>query len=460
LATIEPPRPSPEETYSVSQLCVEIQDLLRRAWGSVWVAGEVQGLKLHRKGHLYFDLIEKGAGDRIVGKLSSVCWRTDHERVRRLLAAEGQELADGQEIRCRGNLDFFGPFGRLQFAVREVDPTFTLGKLAQRRRETLAALAAEDLLDRNRALPLPPLPLRIALVTSQGSAAFHDFLATLRESGYGFRVLLLDAAVQGSSAERELTAALRRLGGADVDCAVLIRGGGARTDLAAFDTRPVCEAVARAPVPVLTGLGHEIDETIADRVAHTALKTPTKVAELLVHRVAEADRSLSALASALGRSAPQTVRRAEEAVGRVERGLRLASYRIDAKKERLRSLARQLGREGVRRVSVRDRGVREVARRLREVSPRRVGAARLREGRVVARLLSGARSVVRTATALVEGRERLCRGLGVERTLARGFTITRDASGRILKSAGGLSVGDRLVSQWVDGKVESRVEES
>jgi exodeoxyribonuclease VII large subunit len=455
-----PHPPAPEETYSVSQLCLEVQELLQRAYAGVWVAGEIQGLKLHRSGHVYFDLVEKGRGDQIVGKLASVCWRTDHDRVRRELAAAGQQLADGQEIRCRGNLDFYAPFGRLQLAVREVDPTFTLGRLAQRRRETLAALAAADLLDRNRALPLALVPLKVALVTAEGSAAFHDFVATLRESGYGFEISLLGAAVQGRQAERELASALTAAARLGVDCVALVRGGGARTDLAAFDARPVAEAVARSPVPVLTGLGHEIDETICDRVAHTALKTPTKVAELLVERVASADRRVAELARGLTRSAPQTVRRAREAMARVEKGLRLSGFRLEGRKERLLALARQLGREGMRRLESASRGAGERARRLAEVAPRRVGEASRLHASAAGRLAASARGALRAAKARLEGRERLCRGLGVERTLARGFTITRDGTGKILKSSAGIGPGLALVTEWRDGRRTSRVEES
>ena len=162
-----------------------------------------------------------------------------------------------------------------------MDPAFTLGLLERRRRETLAALAAAGLLEKNRALSLCDLPLTIGLVTSHGSAAYHDFLSGLSESGYGFRVIFIHAAMQGRDAEREVASALASLAGIGIDCAVLIRGGGSRTDLAAFDSRRIAEAIAGAPFPVLTGLGHEIDRSIADMTAPTAFKTPTTVAEFL-----------------------------------------------------------------------------------------------------------------------------------------------------------------------------------
>ena len=281
-----------DETYSVSDLCEEIKGFLGTAFGSIWVAGEVQRVKESRRGHLYFELVEKGAGDDILGKIDCVLWRTDHARVKRLLASSGQEIAEGIQMRLRGGVDFWPPGGRLQLVAKEVDPLFTVGLLARRRQETLEALAKAGLMERNRALALPDVPMRLALVTSHGSAAYHDFLSCLGESGYGFRVLFVHASVQGARAEAELCAALTGLVDSGVDCAVLIRGGGARSDLAVFDSRPVAEAVATAPFPVLTGLGHEIDRAIADMVAHTALTTPTKVAEHLVERVARADQRL------------------------------------------------------------------------------------------------------------------------------------------------------------------------
>jgi exodeoxyribonuclease VII large subunit len=449
-----------EPTYSVSQLCGEVRDFLGEAFPSVWVVGEAQRVRPSARGHLYFELIEKGERDEIVGKLDAVIWKTDFAKIQRLLAVSEQRLSDGVQVRCRASLDFYAPSGRLQLCVREVDPAFTLGLLERRRRETLAALTAAGLLERNRGLPLPDLPLSVALITSHGSAAYHDFLSGLAESGYGFRVLFLHAAMQGREAEREVVSALAALARLGVDCAVLIRGGGSRTDLAAFDSRAIAEAIARAPFPVLTGLGHEIDRSIADLAAHAAFKTPTKVAEFLVERMAVADQALTDLRQALARQALEPLRAGREALGRAERGVSLARMRLAAAGARIDEHARALGRLGrsvLREAARRQTGL---AGRLAELAPRRLeGCARDRE-RIGERLAAAARGRVREAAATLQGIERLCLQLAPERTLERGFSLTRDAAGRLVRQPEQVKPGDLIATRVAGGGFRSRVEES
>lgn len=450
--------PFAEPTYRVSQLCQEIRDFLGEAFDSLWVAGEVQRVRPSRRGHLYFELVEKGDHDEIRGKLDAVVWRGDYQRVQRLLARSGQEITEGQEIRCRGEIDFYGPSGRLQLVVREVDPLFTLGLLERRRRETLAELARAGLLERNKALPFPELPLQIALVTSEGSAAYHDFLATLRESGYGFRVLFIHAAVQGKGAEREIASALAAAAGAAVGCIVLIRGGGSRTDLAVFDSREVAFAVARSPVPVLTGLGHEIDLAIADRVAHTALKTPTKVAELLVERVATADGELEALRQALRRAAAEPLHRGREALGAAERGLRLARVHLEVARSRLDEQARTLARVGRGRLKAAAAVRQQLAGRLNEAAPRSLERRRGLPDELGCRLAAAARGHLRQARVALQGVGRLCSQLAPERTLERGFSITRTEAGAVVRHPRLVAAGERILTQTAGGVLASRVE--
>lgn len=455
--------PHLEPTWSVSRLCAEIKEVLSGVFPGLWVAGEVQRVHESRRGHVYFELVEKDERDGIQGKIDAVMWRGNWQRAQRLLAASDQELAEGMEIRCHGGVDFYGAGGRLQLVVDTVDPVFTLGLLEKRRRETLAALQAAGLMELNRSLPLAALPLRVALVTSEGSAAYHDFVTTLAESGYGFRVFLVHASVQGRTAERELVSALELAARADgayaVDCAVVVRGGGSRSDLAVFDSRGVAEAVARAPVPVITGLGHEIDQAIADRVAHTAVKTPTKAAELLIERVAGCDLALAELRRELSAAARERLRDGREALGRAEGRAELARARLGTASARLDEHARTLARVARTRLREAARRRRELARRLAVEAPRllaRRAAGPPAAGRRLAALAGGR---LREATARLEGLERLARELAPQRTLARGYSITRRDDGGLITGPGAVTAGQRITTTTAGGVFASRVEE-
>jgi exodeoxyribonuclease VII large subunit len=409
-----------------------VKDFLGEAFSAVWVVGEAQRVRPSARGHVYFELIEKGDHDEITAKLDAVIWKGDFLKVQRLLAASEQRLVDGVQIRCRGSLDFYPPGGRLQLCVREVDPAFTLGLLERRRRETLAALTAAGLLERNRALPLADLPLSIALITSHGSAAYHDFLSGLLESGYGFRVLLVHAAMQGRESEREVVSALAALRGLAVDCAVLIRGGGSRTDLAAFDSR----------------------------TAHTAFKTPTKVAEFLIERMALADQRVADLRRALAREALEPLRAGREALGRAERGVSLARLRLAAAGGRIDEHARTLTRLGRSALRAAERRRETLSLRLAEVAPRGLAAAGRERLRIGERLAGAGRARVRETAATLQGVERLCQQLAPERTLERGFSLTRDAAGRLVRQPEQIRPGDLVTTRVAGGDFKSRVEEA
>lgn len=452
--------PFADETYSVSALCEEVRDLLQQAYSEVWVAGEVNRIREHRSGHFYFELVEKGEDDQITGKLEAVAWRNDYSRIRRQLAASEQAIAEGQTIRCRGRVDFYAPFGRLQFVVREVDPVFTIGMLAHRRRETLAALSQAGLLERNRSLTLPELPLKIGLVTSHESAAYHDFVSSLRESGYGFQVIFVHAAVQGRDAEREIVSAIDSLSRSGVDCLALIRGGGSRSDLAVFDSRVVAEAIAHAPIPVLTGLGHEIDQAIADLTSHTALKTPTKVAEFLVERVQVAERRVVESGRALGRASVQMLRRGRQTLGRAEAGLAQVSWRLARDASELRHLAQQFPRAAGGFLEANRRRLDEMSRRFNAAAPLPLERNRQRPLRLAERIASRSELRLREWQERLSGWQRLCVQLGPERTLDRGFSITRDGAGRVLTHPAQVAPGEKVTSQLAGGRLRSRVEKS
>ena len=253
-------------TYSVAELVEGVRDAVAARFAEpVWVHGEISGIKRGRNGHVWFDLVDRDDAGTVSASIPVVLWSSVRVGVNAQLKRAGSiRMDDGVRIRIMGPLDVWVTGGRLQLQMQGIDPSYTLGLLATERDRVLRLLEAEGLLGRNRALVLPTVPRRIGLVTAVGSAAEADFLQTLADSPLAWEVVLVDARVQGTGSERSVAAALLAAAGAGVDLIALVRGGGARTDLATFDHELVARTIASLDVPVLTGIGHEIDTSVAD----------------------------------------------------------------------------------------------------------------------------------------------------------------------------------------------------
>lgn len=429
----------PDGTWSVSDLAAAVGETIQRAFPSeVWVRGEIIGYSAAASGHIYFNLIEPGTGnDRRGARMRVALFKGRQRGVNRdLAAAGGLTLDDGIEVRIRAEVEYYAGSGQVQLIMSGVDPHFTLGVLAADRERTLTELAASGLLRRNAAVPLPLVPLRVGLVTADGSAAHADFIHELASSGYAFEVLLCDARVQGVTAEADLVAALRTLGGADVDVIAVVRGGGDRTDLLAFDLAGVAKAIAMCPLPVFCGIGHETDTSVADQVAHTAAKTPTACAGALVAHVAAFDERLAGARRTLGLLAERRLARPRARLGEIR--LRLGHHA----QRHCRAAAGKLAgsRQALQRSHAHaQRGMaslRSQRPRLRRASTRRLEAARAR---------------LRSASALVSA-------VAPERTLARGFSITRAADGSIVREMP--AAGDTISTQTQHAVFASVVDHS
>ena len=271
-------------TFTVSELADAVNGTLRRTFSDgIWVRGEIQGWN-ERGSHAYFTLADDTPGRQAVVRVQF--FANARMRLRPLLQKYRLRLGDGMKVRIFGHLDYYAPSGQLGLKMADLDPRFTLGDLAQQREQVLRRLAADGSLDANGRRRLSPVPLRVGVVSSAGTAAWHDFHDELVRSGFGFQLVLADTRVQGPEAGRRVTRAVQALSihavQRGLDAIVVIRGGGSRNELATFDAETIARAIAAAPVPVLTGLGHEIDRSVADEVAHTSLKTPTACAAHLV----------------------------------------------------------------------------------------------------------------------------------------------------------------------------------
>ena len=458
----EPADESEATTYTVVELNSLVRDTLRRAHPEeIWVRGEVQNLSRSNAGHTYFTLVEKaGRGDRVQGKLEVALFRDDARGVRRSLAeVPGAELGNDVEVRIRGRVTVYPPTGRFQLVMTGIDPVFTVGGIAANRERVLRGLAAEGLLDANRARPLAPVPLRIGLVTSSGSAAYHDFVDELRRAPYDWRVVVVDVRVQGAAASRRIKWALGELSQLDLDVVVLARGGGSRADLAAFDTELVARAIVGMNVPVFTGVGHEIDRSVADEVAHTACKTPTACAQILIRRVDEFVAGLDHASQRVAARARQRMavagRELDDAARRARRSASSAVSREHARLDRVHGRLDELAR---RRTTELGGRLDDCARRVAELGRR---ATRDRRVALVARereLVTHAQHHLERAALRLSSHEGVVRALDPRRVLERGYSITRDADGRVVRRSNDVIAGAIVETELAGGRLTSRVE--
>lgn len=331
-----------DSAQSVSELVNAINAVLTRQFRDVWVYGEVGKVSQPSSGHVYFDLVEDNDGEKHV--ISVKLWRGVRQRLMPKMQQHDMDIVSGIKVRIRGTPDVYGASGQFGFKMSDIDPRFTLGDLAAQRDEIIAKLKLEGLYDRNRHLALPLVPLSIGVVTSKGSAAHADFMKTLEESNIGFTVTLCDVRVQGDGSAEQVAAAITLLGSQPlVDVVAVIRGGGSRTDLATFDNEIVARAVATCRAPVFTGIGHDVDKSIADEVAFSWNKTPTACAVAIVERVNEfvrqVDSAAQRIANVVLAALANSERRVANAVGRL-RTLRLTV--LDAAKSRIDLLATEI----------------------------------------------------------------------------------------------------------------------
>ncbi len=277
-----------EDAISISALYDQVEVALARVFPkrrSIWVRGEIQSIT-DRTGHCYIDLIDPdGVRDRQSPVLKVKCWRTSWEPMSTSLGRQGIVLEAGMVVVIRGTLDFYKPRAELGFLLAEVDVAAILGRLAQKRAALLELLKREGLLDLNKRLRVPEVPLRVGLVASSGTEGHGDFVGQLERSQYTFDIVLARASVQGSQAAQSIAGTLVALSQRNCDIVVVVRGGGSKADLATFDTEPVARAIATMPVPVWVGIGHTGDQSVADIVANRSFVTPTDCAKELVGRL-------------------------------------------------------------------------------------------------------------------------------------------------------------------------------
>lgn len=423
-------------TYTVGELADAINDRLRSGFSDgVWVRGEIDGFR-NSGPHTYFTLVEHGDHGKAVLNVS--LFAPMKRNLTPLLKKHRLDLTNGMKVRIFGHLDYYAPNGRLGLKMAGIDPRFTLGELSQARDQVVRRLVATGLFDANRRHVLSPIPLRVGVVTSVGTAAWHDFHDELARSGLAFHLHVCDTRVQGEWAVESVSAAIRSLAARrGLDAIAVIRGGGARNELATFDAEPIALAIATSSVPVLTGLGHEVDRSVADEVAHTALKTPTACAGALIERAAtyreQTEQRWAAIADVARRDLTDAQGRLSDRAHRVARNTHAAVERAD---ERLATRVGRLRIAPGQQLRQADAAVTRHAERLADRTP--------------ALLTAELRNL-----ESIESRLAL---LDPVNLLRRGWSITRDADGQVVRSIDQIEPGGLVTTRVADGTLTSRIE--
>ena len=408
-----------------------------------WVRAEMSDVRVNAaSGHCYLEFIEKEArSGQLVAKVRGTIWARTFRLLKPYFEQEtGQPFASGLKVLVKVMVDFHELYG-LNLTVVDIDPAYTLGDMARRRLEIIRQLKEEGVFDLNKELLLPTLTRRIAVISSPTAAGYEDFVNQLAHNpgGYPFYVKLFPALMQGERTEQSVIEALDRIY-AHQDCfdvVVLIRGGGATSDLNSFDSYLLAANCAQFPLPILTGIGHERDDTVVDLVAHTRLKTPTAVAAFLIERMDQAALTLENMRQAVVRIASERMRTEKQTLQRYTSRIPLV---VGQRLERNRTLLQQLGG------------------RLPSLAQGFVHRKQLAVDRFTLQLRSAASNRLNEKQRFLQLQEQFVRLASPDYILRRGYSLTL-RNGQIVKRAEELRPGERLTTRFMDGEVQSVVEE-
>ena len=404
-----------------------------------WVVAELSEVRVAGNGHCYVEFVEKEErSGAMVAKARGNIWKNTYNLLAPYFEQEtGQRFAAGLKVLVNVSVGFHELYG-YSLTVLDIDPTYTLGAAVQRRKEILALLEADGVLTLNKELTLPRPLLRIAVVSSASAAGYGDFCDQIKQSGLPFKLKLFPATMQGEGVESGVIAALEKIAAEDYlwDAVAIIRGGGAVSDLAGFETYLLAAHVAQFPLPVLTGIGHERDDTVVDLVAHTRLKTPTAVAAFLVERQREEINSLADLEHRL----QQTV------VGKVEQNrllLQSLQLRVQAaaafygrkEEQRLLQMGAALERNALQALQQQENYLKNLSQSLQQTPLRQIDNEQRRLDYI----------------------QKLLHMSSLDRILQMGFSLTL-SEGKAVRSAAQLVPGMLLTTHFAEGKMESRVE--
>ena len=427
------------KSFTVTQYMTSLKRKIEET-PAVWVRGVIT--QITRKPNImYLTVADFEEGNvKPIAVINLSCFAGRFAAIQAKIQDCGQpfELKDQLKVSFLIKAELYIPYGKLQAQILDIDPVYTVGELALTKQAILKRLALEGLLEKNKELQLAEVPLRVGLITGEGTAAYKDFTTKLEESPFRFTVVTAYAKMQGSETEPTILAALEKLAEDDaLDVVCIVRGGGSKTDLNFFDSEALCRAVANYHIPVFTGIGHEIDKSLLDEVSYQYCITPTDTAKRLVDRVLEAYSKMM-----------QTIQ--DIAVG--------ARETISENKQELSSLGNRLQQKVSGRIQKEKMQLALCGNNMQKELQYILRGEKERLDRNTEGLRQGTRKILDLEKSRFNLFEAKVNGADPQNILAKGYSLTLDASGKFIRSATQLKTGDKLTTRFNDGEVTSVVQ--
>jgi len=466
---------------------LQLNDLIKEALAgafpaSVWVIAEVSELKENRNGHCYLELIEK-QGAEIVARTRATIWSYTYRMLKPYFeTTTGQFFTSGIKILVQVSVEYHSAFG-LSLNIKDIDPVYTVGDMAMQRKEIINRLQSEGVFEMNKELELPLVPQKIAIISSATAAGYQDFMNQLDNNGFGFRFYtkLFQATMQGAETVPSIINALDRIFQYEdfFDAVVIIRGGGATADLSSFDNYDLAFNITQFPLPVITGIGHEKDDTIVDLVAHTRLKTPTAVAEFFINgmerfydqmmemekeiirltrnTIDSNQKELEQAASTLNFVVTDFINRNQTQLTRKGNELQRTVKQFSFQKEHeINNLRHQIKSTLLLWFSITKTGIEQKRQNLKHVVNESL-ISRKSELSHFKNLLKGrAEKMIFREQQHIHFCENTARLIHPENVLKRGYTLTLK-EGKIVKSVKQLNVNEEIETRFADGTVKSKI---
>ena len=428
----------PVRTFSVMQYMTSIKNKLADT-PAVWVHGVIT--RLTDKGKVvYISIADFEEGNvKPIATVDLTCFAGQYAILRAKTENSATPFTIREQLKVCFQIkaDVYIPSGKLQAKILDIDPVYTLGELALTRMAILKRLASEGLLEKNKQTELAQMPLRVGLITGESTAAYKDFTTRLSASPFKFTVVTAYAKMQGNDTESSVLAALDTLReNSEIDVVCIVRGGGSKTDLNYFDSEALCRAVANYPIPVFTGIGHEIDKSLLDEVACVSCITPTDCAKRLVERAQDSWNTLTEVARGIASSTRELLADSKQTLNECATRLQQrVTSRIQGEKTRHAIICATLQKES--RFMLREE--------------------RARLDRNAEGLRQGSRKILDLEKTRFELIETKVKGADPQSIIAKGYTLTLDKNGKFIRNAAQVAPGDLLQTRFKDGMVESIV---